>query len=121
MADSITAEKSFKFAVRVINLYKFLVNEKREYVMSKQLLRSGTSIGANVREALQAQSKRDFLNKINIALKEANETQYWIELLCVSDYISKKQKESIWIDSDEIIRLLVTITKTTKRNIKNEE
>ena len=120
MVSSIVGEKSFVFATRIVKLYKYLVSEKFEYVMSKQLLRSGTSIGANVREALQAQSKRDFLSKISIALKEATETQYWIELLHVSEYIGDLEKASIWNDCDVLVRLLVTITKTTKRNINNE-
>lgn len=81
MKDNVVKDKSLEFAVRIVNLYKFLVNEQKEFVMSKQILRSGTSIGANIREAEQAQSRADFINKLNIALKEANETEYWLELL----------------------------------------
>ena len=80
MKDNVVKDKSLEFAVRIVNLYKFLVNEQKEFVMSKQILRSGTSIGANIREAEQAQSRADFINKLNIALKEANETEYWLEL-----------------------------------------
>jgi len=120
MSHSIVAEKSFAFAVRIVNLYRFLCDEKREYVLSKQLLRSGTSIGANLREALQAQGKRDFLSKISIALKEANESEYWIELLNATEYLNDKQKESIHADCNEIISLLVAIAKTTKKNLDAE-
>ena len=87
MKDNVVKDKSLEFAVRIVNLYKFLVNEQKEFVMSKQILRSGTSIGANIREAEQAQSRADFINKLNIALKEANETEYWLELLIRTEYI----------------------------------
>ena len=120
MGKSIVGDKSFDFAVRIVKLYRFLCDKKREFVLSKQLLRSGTSIGANIREALQAQSKRDFLSKINIALKEGNESLYWIELLYAAEYIDEKQKESIYTDCNEIISLLVTIVKTTKKNLETE-
>lgn len=103
-----------EFAVRIVNLYKFLVNEQKEFVLSKQILRSGTSIGANIREGEQAQSRADFINKMNIALKEANETEYWLELLMKTDYISQKQYESINDDSIELNKLLITIIKTKK-------
>lgn len=89
--ENVTKNKSFSFAVRIINLYKYLSNEKSEYVLSKQLLRSGTGIGANVSEALQGQSKKDFLAKMNIALKEAYETGYWLRLLKAGEYISENQ------------------------------
>jgi len=118
MGNSIVDNKSFCFAIRIVKLYRFLCDEKREFVLSKQLLRCGTSIGANVREALQAQGKKDFLSKINIALKEANESLYWIELLYATDYINDKQKESIFVDCNEIVSLLVSIVKTTKRNLE---
>ena len=118
--NSITGDKSFDFAVRIVNLYRYLCSSKKEFVLSNQLLRSGTSIGANVREALQGHSKRDFLAKISIALKEAYESQYWIELLAATDYLNEEQKESLWADCDELIRLLVAITKTTKENLINE-
>ena len=121
MLKSIVAEKSFHFSIRIVNLYRYLCDEKREFILSKQLLRSGTSIGANVREALHGQSKRDFLSKIGIALKEANEAQYWIELLSATEYLTIEQKDSIWADCDELIRLLVSISKTTKENLANEK
>ncbi len=112
--ENIIAVKSYAFAIRVIKLYKFLPEEKREYVLSKQLLRSGTAVGALVKEAEHAQSKADFLNKMNVGLKEANETEYWLMLLKDTDYISKNEFDSINKDCSEILRLLVSIVKTTK-------
>ena len=109
MKDNVVKDKSLEFAVRIVNLYKFLVNEQKEFVMSKQILRSGTSIGANIREAEQAQSRADFINKLNIALKEANETEYWLELLIRTEYITREQYESINNDSTEINKLLISI------------
>ena len=119
MGQSITGDKSFSFAIRIVNLYRFLCNERREYVLSKQLLRSGTSIGANIREAMQSQGKKDFLHKINIALKEAFETSYWIELLHATGYIDDIQNDSIFADCNEIISLLVATVKTTKQNLSD--
>ena len=116
MKDNVVKDKSLEFAVRIVNLYKFLVNEQKEFVMSKQILRSGTSIGANIREAEQAQSRADFINKLNIALKEANETEYWLELLIRTEDITREQYESINNDSTEINKLLISIIKTTKNN-----
>ena len=112
--DNPVVEKSFRFAIRIVNLYKYLCSEKQEYVLSKQLLRSGTSIGANVAEAQQAQSKPDFINKMNIALKEAYETNYWLRLLHATQYLSTKEYESIIADYLEVVKLLVAIVKTTK-------
>lgn len=112
--SNIVVDKSKQLALRIIKLYKYLMNDKKEYVLSKQLLRSGTSIGANVREAIRGQSKPDFYSKLNIALKEADETEYWIELLYESEYITKAQFESIYKDCEEVISLLVSITKTQK-------
>ena len=109
--------KSFAFAVRIINLNKYLCSGKEEYIMSKQLLRSGTAIGALVREAEQAESKADFIHKLAIALKEANETEYWILLLCETDYLTPKQSESILKDVKELLKLLTTIIKTTKQKL----
>ena len=106
--------KSYAFALRIVKLYKYLVYEKKVYVLSKQLLRSGTSIGALVKEGEHAQSKADFLNKMNIALKEANETQYWIELLRDSGYLSSEESLSIYDNANELIRLLASIVKSTK-------
>ena len=117
MNENISLEKSFDFAVRIVNLYKYLSGEKREYVLSKQLLRSGTSIGANVSEAQRGQSKADFLAKMYIALKEANETHYWMKLLYKTEYISKSQYESINADVNDLIGLLTAICRTTNQNI----
>ena len=112
--ESVVMNKSYAFALRVVKLYKYTTIEKKEYVLSKQLLRSGTAIGALIKEGEHAQSKADFLNKMNVALKEANETEYWIQLLRDSEYISIKQSISILEDVLEIIRLLTSIVKTTK-------
>ncbi len=116
MAKGPIYEKSFAFALRVVRLYQYLCDEKHEYVMSKQLLRSGTAIGALVREAEHAESRADFIHKLSIALKEANETQYWLELLHRSDYIAPNGYASIHQDSNELIKLLASIIKTTKSN-----
>lgn len=98
MKNNVISDKSKAFAVRIIKLYKYLTDKQSEYVLSKQLLRSGTSIGANIREAVQAQSKNDFVSKMNIALKEASESEYWLELLFETDYLSKEQFDSIYSD-----------------------
>jgi len=111
---NVIADKSYEFAIRIIRVYKFLTEEKKEYILSKQLLRSGTAIGAMVREAEHAQSRADFLNKMNIGLKEANETQYWLMLLKDTNYISQKEFESLNNDCTEILRLLISIVKSTK-------
>ena len=113
MESNIIVDKSKKFAIRIVNLYKFLVDNKKEYVLSKQLLRSGTSIGANVCEAIRGQSKADFGTKMNIALKEASETEYWLELLFQTDYLTETQYESIMADCKELNKILTTIVKTT--------
>ncbi|MBQ9667755.1 MAG: four helix bundle protein [Prevotella sp.] len=105
------------FALRVIKLYQYLKDEKKEYILSKQVLRSGTSIGANARESVNAQSPMDFVNKLNIALKEANETQYWLELLHESDYISDVEFDSIYADCNRIVATLIKIIKTKKENL----
>ena len=107
------------YAIRIIRLYQFLTNEKHEFIMSKQMLRSGTSIGANVRESVNAQSKFDFINKLNIALKESNETEYWLELLYETDYIEEKMFNSFITDNHNISGTLVNIIKSTKNNINN--
>lgn len=108
------------YAIRIIRLYQFLNNEKREYILSRQLLRSGTSIGANVRESINAQSKLDFINKLNIALKESNETEYWLELLYETDYIEENMFSSFITDNHNISGTLVNIIKTTKNNLNNK-
>jgi len=110
---------SMAFAIRIVRLYQYLCNEKHEYVLSKQILRSGTSIGANARESVNAQSKLDFINKINIALKESNETEYWLELLHATDYIDDNQFASIIEDNNNITGTLINIIKSTKQNINN--
>ena len=114
----IVADKSKAFALRVIKLYTFLRNERSEYVLSRQVLRSGTSIGANIRESRNAQSDLDFINKMSIALKEADETAYWLELLQGSEFISQVQFESLYKDLDELIAMLITIIKKKKVNLK---
>lgn len=119
MKDNTVVEKTFEFAVRLVRLYQFICEEKKEYVLSKQLLRSGTSVGSNVSEALHAQSRKDFLSKMNIALKEAGETEYWIKLLTHTDYLSDTQASSILSDCIEIKKLLHAIVKTTKANLNS--
>jgi four helix bundle protein len=114
MGKHIVREKSFSFALLIIKLYKYMTEEKREYVLSKQALRSGTSIGALIREAEQGESKADFIHKLAISLKEAKETEYWLELLFYSDYIEEKSYQSIYADVQEIIKLLTSIIKTSK-------
>ena len=113
-------EKTYAFALRIIKAYNFLTS-KNEYVLSKQLLRAGTSIGANCREATYAQSKMDFINKLSIALKEANETIYWLELLHDSDFIDDKSFNSIHDDGLEILKLLISIIKTSKENLQKQK
>ena len=112
--DNVIENKSFQFAIRIVRLYKFLCEEKKEYILSKQLLRAGTSIGANVTESQQAQSKPDFVSKISISLKEASETKYWIKLLGATEYLSENQTKSILDDCVEIEKILVTILKSAK-------
>ncbi len=116
MKENIIASKSYTFALRIIKLYKYLVAEEKEYVLSKQVLRSGTSIGALVKEAEHAQSKADFVHKMNIALKEANETEYWLMLLKDSGYIDENSFNSIHPENIELIKLLVSIVKTSRLN-----
>jgi four helix bundle protein len=108
--------KSYAFALRIIKAYKFLSSEQREFVLSKQLLRSGTAIGALIREAEHAESKADFIHKMNISLKEANETEYWLMLLHDSDFLDEKVFRSIINDCRELIKMLISIIKTTKGN-----
>ena len=111
--DNLIVEKSRSFAIRSINLYRFLVDNK-EYVMSKQLLKSGTSIGANVKEAICGQSKADFIAKMNISLKEASETEYWLDLLHATNYITPEQFQSMNIDCVELIKILTSIINSSK-------
>ena len=119
MKENIVKTKSFLFAVRVVKLYKFLCESKNEFVLSKQLLRSGTSVGAMVREAEHAETKNDFKHKMGIAQKEINETIYWLELLKETDYLTQEQFESINTDAIEIIKLITSIIKSVKANITN--
>ena len=121
MKEKVGINKSKKFAIRVINLYKYLSEEKNEYVISKQLLRCGTSIGANLAESECAMSSKDFLSKIYIALKECNESLYWLELLFETEYISEKQYQSLITDCNEIKRILMATTKTLSQNINSQE
>ncbi len=117
MKENIIKEKSFAFALRIVKLAKYLQSEQKEYILSKQVLRSGTSIGALVREAEHAESKADFIHKMSIALKEANETLYWLELLYESEYLNQQSFDSIHKDSEELVKILVSIVKTTKHEI----
>lgn len=117
--DNPLANKSFAFAVRIVKLYKHLCAEKKEFVLSKQLLRSGTSVGANISESQDAQSSNDFISKLSISLKEARESKYWIDLLKETEYLSRAETNSILNDLEEIIKLLVSIIKTTKANQMN--
>lgn len=116
MKYSILREKSKAFAIRIIRMYQWLTKEKKEFILCKQCLRSGTSIGANITEGLNAQSTSDFLARLYISLKEANETNYWLELLYETEYIDKKKFDSMNKDCLELIKLLTSIIKTTKRN-----
>jgi len=120
LRDNILLNKSFRFAIRVVNLYKHLSNNKKEFILSKQLLKCGTSIGANIHEAQEGQSRADFISKLSISLKEARETMYWIELLKETNYLTQKEADSILKDLVELIKLLVTIIKTTKEKSKME-
>ena len=104
--------KSFQFAIRIVNLYKYLVENHKVYVISKQVLKSGTSIGANISEAQYAQSKADFGTKMQISLKEASETRFWIQLLQVTDYLSENESESLLADCNDLINMLVSTCKT---------
>lgn len=111
-------DKSFKFSKRIIKLYKYLTNEKKEFVISKQILRSGTSIGANIVEAKYAQSDKDFLHKWSVSLKESAETKYWLELL-KDDYLSDKEANALLNDNEEIIKILVVTTKKLKNKLND--
>ncbi len=115
--DNILADKSVDFAIRITNCYKYLMKEKREDIMSKQLFRSGTSIGANIHEGIQGQSRADFVSKLNIALKEASETSYWLVVLHKANFLEEKLFNSLKEDLDEIMRLLIASIKTAKKNM----
>ncbi len=115
MKDNLIRNKSFVFALRIVKLFQYLQQEKKEFVLSKQLLRSGTSIGAMVRESEHAESKADFIHKLSIALKEANESEYWIDLLYHSNYLDEKQYESIIADIIELKRIITAILLSMKK------
>ena len=118
LKDNLIAELSKQFALRIIKLYKYLLTDKKEFIMSKQVYRAGTSIGANIAESKNAQSKADFISKLSIALKEASETEYWLELLCDSETISEKEFKSLSQDLNVIIGTLIKIIKKTKENME---
>ncbi len=118
MNNSVLINKSKNFAVRIVNMYKYLVDTKKEFVLSKQILRSGTSIGANIHESRNAESTADFIHKKSIALKEADETQYWLEILFATEYISKENFDSMNSDLNEIIAMLVSSIKSLKSKVK---
>lgn len=113
--DNIIQQKSFAFAVRIVNLYKYLQTDKKEFILSKQLLRSGTSIGANVEESIGGQSEKDFISKLSIAYKEARESVYWLKLLQATDYLSAEQASSLLNDAEEICKIIGSIQKTIKK------
>ena len=115
--NNILIDKTIDYAIRISQCYKYLIEEKKEYIMSKQMFRSGTSIGANIHEGIQAQSKADFVSKLNIALKEASETSYWLVVLHRSDFLDERIYKSLKDDLDEIIRILISSIKTTKKNM----
>ena len=120
MGENAVLEKSFNFAVRIVELSKCLVQERREFVLSKQVLRSGTAIGALAREAQHAESKADFIHKLSIALKEANETDYWLLLLYKTNYLTQSQYESLQVEMEELSKRLVSIIKSSKKKTSNE-
>jgi len=122
MNDNVIYKKSFDFAVRMVKLYKYLCNEQREYIISKQLLRCGTSIGANINEAIAAHSKKDFIAKMSIANKEARETKYWIELLVETGFLDKNEEyvKTLQTDIEEIIKILTSIVKTSQENLNKK-
>ena len=119
MNENIIKEKSFAFAVRIVKLYKYICEDKREYTLSKQLLRSGTSVGAMVREAEYAETTKDFLHKLAVAQKETNETIYWLALLKETEYLESHHYESINTDAVEIIKILTSIIRSTKKSVAN--
>lgn len=119
MRKNIIKDKSFQFAIRIVKLYQYLVETKKEFTLSKQLLRSGTSVGAMVREAEHAETKKDFIHKMAVAQKEINESIYWLELLKETQYLNHSEFENLNADAVEIIKLITSIIKTTKANINN--
>lgn len=118
MSENTIQTKSFEFAVQIIETYKLLISEKKEFILSKQLLRSGTSIGANISEAVRGQSTKDFIHKLQISRKEANETLYWIKLLEVTDYLSAERTQKLIILCEELLKILTAIIKSTENKMK---
>lgn len=114
--DNIIVEKSYKFAIRIVKMYQHLTSEKKEFILSKQILRSGTSIGANIEEAEGSISRKEFIAKSQIAYEEAKETRYWIRLLNDTDYIDQNTFQSIIADCDGLLKIIVSILKSTKSN-----
>ena len=117
MGDSVLKKKSFEFAIRIVNLYKLLASDRKEFVLSKQLLRSGTSIGANVREGLNAQSKADFIHKLSISQKECDESLYWLELLKETNYITESEFFSMNTDATKLLKIIRSIILTTRQRL----
>jgi four helix bundle protein len=116
---NVLQEKAFAFAIRIVKLYRFLCEEKKEFVLSKQILKSGTSIGANIEEGIGGQSEKDFLSKFSISYKETRETIYWLKLLFATDYITKEQFDSILKDAEELCKILAKIILTMKQKLKD--
>ena len=121
MKENIIADKSFRFAIRIVKLGQYLMNEKKEFILSRQIIKSGTSIGANIEEADGGQSKADFIAKCQISYKEAKETKYWLRLLEATEYIEPKLAKSLLEDCQEIIRIIQAILKTAKENKEANE
>ena len=117
MKENIVKEKSYRFSLKIIDLYKYLVHSKKEYVLAKQILRCGTSIGAQIEESIGSQSRKDFLSKISISYKEARETHYWLRLLKDSDFIDRNQFDTLNADLQELLRLIGSIQKTVKQSL----
>ena len=115
-SENVLLTKSYAFAIRIVNLYRFLYQERQDVVISRQILRSGTSIGANAEEAIGAQSKKDFISKMSIAYKEARETNYWLRLLRDTNFINQEQATSLLIDCEELLKITGSILKTSKNN-----
>ncbi len=114
--ENVIQDKSYAFAVRIVKMYQYLCTEKKEFVLSKQLLPSGTSVGANIEQAIGGQSKKDFFAKLTISYKEARETHYWIRLLTDTDYISKEQSDSLLKDVDELLKIIGSIQRTIRNS-----
>ena len=119
MKENVIKDKTFAFAIRIVKLHQYLCKEKNEFTLSKQILRSGTSVGAMIREAEHAETKKDFIHKMAVAQKEINETIYWLDLLKETDYLTVPYHESIYIDAIEIIKIITSILRSSKDNIIN--